>query len=216
MKKLLALIIISIFAGYLFSGEYNKSIVNYEIERFLSSEIEAKDISHGEHYIELGERISGIDNDLTIVLTYNSSESMFLDHELKKNIEIYEKINFLHAVHNEEWKDDARLFFNLREFSLEKSSMSKILKIYHEDKKLSKLKLNNYLTEIKIPHVPFWSTYSSLNTSEVFKPITEIEKESKTEGFPIIIVKGRYIIKPWFYENYKNIPKVINYILENK
>lgn len=214
MRNFLLLTIVSIIAAYLFSGDYNQSIIKYEINRTLSSQIENKDIIPGKHFQELGSKISDVDSDISIVFTYNSKASMLLNYELSKNKDVYDQIELIHAVHNKEWQEDARLFFSLKQFSLDKKSLGTLLKFYHEDKKLNKLKLNNFLTDSKIAHVPFWSSYSSLNTKAVFEPVSRIENETKTEGFPLVIIKGKYLIKPWLYESYKDIPVVIEFLLE--
>lgn len=214
MKKLLLLILLSIIAAYTFSGKYNQTIMGYEFNRFIKSDLDDNKIIEGKHFYELGSLVTESTDDILILITYNSDSSMLLDYELSKDKEIHNKISYLHAVHNEEWRSDAKLFFNLKKFSLEKKSIRSIFKIYHEENKLSKLKLNNYLTEINVHHVPFWNSHSSLHVAPIFKNINKIEKNTKTEGFPLIIVKGKYLIKPWMYESYKHIPKVINKLLE--
>jgi hypothetical protein len=214
MKKILLLTITFLLATYLLSGSYNQKILKYELSRIFSIEISEKDILEKNYFQEIGNEITEFDKDIVILFTYNSDSSLLLNYELNKSQDIYSEIEFYHATYDKSWHDDARLFYTFKEFNLEKKTISTMLKIYHEEGKANKLKLNKLLTDLKIQHVPFRSTRSSLNTKPLFDKITNIERKTNTEGFPLIIVKGKYLIKPWLLESYKDIPVIINYLMK--
>lgn len=213
MKKILILIIALLITTYFLSGSYNQSIAEYELSRFISSDMTETDLVPGKHFQEIGNKVTYFKSDIVVLFTYDSKSSLLLNYELSKNKKLYEKIAFSHATYDRDWHNDARLFFTLKEYSLEKKTLSDILRIYHADNGSNKVKLNNLLTELQISHVPFWSTYSSLNTKPIFEKHTEIEINTNTEGFPLIIIKGQYLIKPWLYKSLKDISMTINYLI---